>query len=271
MNKEIDQPTLAARGGAIPLISVIVCSREDPAWTVHERNVAKTIGASYEYLRIDNRNGRYGICAAYNQGIDKAQGEIIAFMHEDAFFMEKGWDSVLVKKFEEPSIGLVGVAGTQFLFADRMAWTAAGRPWLRGRVVHELDDGNEFAMTAFSLEKSDADVVAVDGLFFAVRRELFNRVRFDEITFDRFHFYDLDLCMQVRETHRIIVTWDILVKHRSGGKADDSWRDAGKKFLQKYQDRLPASCVAASPDPMKIPELGIQIDLRGKASKQTIC
>lgn len=254
------------------MISIIVCSRQDPAWTKHERNVAKTAGSACEYLRIDNRSGSYGICAAYNQGVDRAQGEILAFMHEDAFFMEKGWAAVLAKKFaDDPAVGLVGVAGTQYLFADRMAWTAAGRPWLRGRVVHELDAGNEFAMTAFSLDKSDADAVAVDGLFFAVRRELFNRIRFDETTFDRFHFYDLDICMQVRETHRIMVTWDILVKHCSGGKADDLWRDAGKKFLKKYQDRLPASCAAISPDPAKIPELGINIDLRGKASKQTIC
>jgi glycosyltransferase involved in cell wall biosynthesis len=256
----------------VHFISVIVCSRADPAWTVHERNVAKTAGSAHEYLRIDNRSGRYGICAAYNKGIEQARGDILVFIHEDVFFMETNWTAVLAEKFAgDPALGLVGVAGTQYLFADRMAWTAAGRPWLRGRVVHELDAGNEFAMTAFSLDKSDAEVVAVDGLFFAVRRTLFNRVRFDEATFDHFHFYDLDICMQIRETHRIMVTWDILVKHLSGGKADDSWRDAGKKFLMKYQGRLPASCVATTPDPTKVPEMGINIDLRGKASSRTIC
>jgi hypothetical protein len=256
----------------MPLVSVIVCSRRDPAWTVHERNVAKTAGSAHEYLRIDNRGGHYSLCAAYNRGVDRAQGEILVFIHEDAFFMELNWAAVLAEKFAaDAALGLIGVAGTQYLFADKIAWTAAGRPWLRGRVVHELDAGNQFTMTAFSLDKSDADVVAVDGLFFAVRRELFNRIRFDETTFDRFHFYDLDICMQVRETHRVVVTWDILIKHCSGGKADDSWRDAGNKFLQKYQDRLPASCVATSPDPAKIPERGIHIDLRGKASQQTIC
>jgi glycosyltransferase involved in cell wall biosynthesis len=256
----------------VHFISVIVCSRADPAWTVHERNVAKTAGSAHEYLRIDNRSGRYGICAAYNKGIEQARGDILVFIHEDVFFMETNWTAVLAEKFAgDPALGLVGVAGTQYLFADRMAWTAAGRPWLRGRVVHELNAGNEFAMTAFSLDKSDAEVVAVDGLFFAVRRTLFNRVRFDEATFDHFHFYDLDICMQIRETHRIMVTWDILVKHLSGGKADDSWRDAGKKFLMKYQGRLPASCVATTPDPTKVPEMGINIDLRGKASSRTIC
>ena len=201
-----------------------------------------------------------------------AKGDPIVFVHEDVFFMEQGWGTILKKKFGEmKNLGLIGVAGTQYLFADKMSWTAAGRPFLRGRVVHELDSGNEFFMTAFSLDKTDSEVVAVDGLFFSVRRELFNRIRFDETTFERFHFYDLDICMQIRMTHRIIVTWDILVKHLSGGKPDQTWKDAGKKFLLKYHDQLPASCVETPPDTKKIPEMGVNIDLRGKASQVTIC
>ena len=79
-------------------ISVIVCSRADPAWTVHERNVAKTAGSAHEYLRIDNRSGRYGICAAYNKGIEQARGDILVFIHEDVFFMETNWAAVLSRK-----------------------------------------------------------------------------------------------------------------------------------------------------------------------------
>jgi GT2 family glycosyltransferase len=254
------------------LLSVIVCSRHDPALTVHERNVAKTVGMEHEYVRIDNRAGDHGIGAAYNIGVRRSHGDIVVFVHDDVFFMEKDWGTVLAKKMSgDRSLGLIGVAGTQYLFADKMSWTAAGRPFLRGRVVHELDDGNVFIMTAFSLEKKDAEVVAVDGLFFAVRRELFDRIRFDETTFDRFHFYDLDISMQVGATHRLMVTWDILVKHLSGGKAGDEWRAAGKKFLMKYKDRLPASCIDKIPDPAKKPVLGIDIDLHGKVSQETIC
>lgn len=254
------------------MISIIVCSKQDPSWSIHERNVARTAGVPHEYLRIDNRSGASGICNAYNRGIERASGDLLVFVHEDAFFMEPGWGATVEQKFSaDPALGLLGVAGTQYLFADRMSWTAAGRPFLRGRVVHELDAGKRFFMTAFSVDKADAEVVAVDGLFFAVQRELFNHIRFDERTFDRFHFYDLDICMQVRQTHRILVTWDILIKHCSGGNPDDTWRLAGLAFLEKYRDRLPASCAPFPPDPQKKPELGINIDLRGKASQVTIC
>ncbi|MBN1130948.1 MAG: hypothetical protein JXA71_18305 [Chitinispirillaceae bacterium] len=255
------------------MLSMIVCSRNDPAWTLHERNAGKTIDCPHEYIRLDNRgDGATGICAAYNRGVKQARGDILLFMHEDVFCMEPGWGRVLEAKFNaDKGLGLVGVAGTQYLFADRMSWTAAGRPFLRGRVVHELDGGKTFVMTAFSLDKSDAEVVAVDGLFFAVRASLFDRIRFDETTFPGFHFYDLDLSMQVRETHRLIVTWDILVKHLSAGSPDEAWRSQGRNFLEKYRGRLPVSCTDLVPDPSKPPELGITIDLHGKASRDILC
>lgn len=254
------------------MISVIVCSIKPPEWTVHERNVARTVNAESEYIRIDNRNTGKGICPAYNSGVERASGDCLVFMHEDAFFMEKGWGKALERKFsDDPSLGLVGVAGTQYLCKDKMSWTFAGRPFLRGRVVHELDGGREFFMTAFSTDRTDANVVAVDGLFFAVRRTLFTAVRFDEATFDRFHFYDLDLCMQVRRTHRLIATWDILIKHCSAGKPDETWREYGRRFLEKYRLELPANCSDTEPDFSVQREKGMNIDLKGRANQDIIC
>ena len=89
--------------------------------------------------------------------------------------------------------------------------------------------------------------MAVDGLFYAVMTDLFERIRFDETTFDGFHFYDLDICMQVGKTHRLMVTWDILVKHLSAGNCDVSWEEAGVRFLEKYGGMLPVSCVDSAP------------------------
>ena len=36
------------------MISVIVCSRLPREEDTHRRNVARTIGTAYEYLRVDN-------------------------------------------------------------------------------------------------------------------------------------------------------------------------------------------------------------------------
>jgi Glycosyltransferase like family len=254
------------------MISVIVCSIQEPSWTLHERNVGRTIGVAHEYLRVDNRRKQSGICAAYNSGVAQSKGDILVFVHEDAFFMLPGWGQALEQKFAaDPALGLVGVAGTQYLGSESMSWGCAGQPYIKGRVVHELEGGREFFMSVFSLNKSDAEVVAVDGLFFAVRRTLFDRIRFDEALFDAYHFYDLDLCMQVRRTHRLIVTWDILLQHRSAGNANDLWRTYGRRFLDKYKNELPATCAPVVPDFTKELQPGIKYDLRGKMSPDIIC
>jgi glycosyltransferase involved in cell wall biosynthesis len=264
-------------GGKVPYncsmslnISIIVCSRRDPLTSLHEKNVRKTIGSvSFEYLCIDNSDNRYSLAAAYNEGVKRASGEIAVFMHEDVFFMEGGWGDVLLEKFKTPDIGLVGIAGTEYLFADNPGWVAAGRPFIHGRVVHELDNGNTYNLTVFSWDKHDVDVVAVDGLFFAIRTGLFTAVTFDETTFDGFHFYDIDICMQVRRYARCIVTGDVLVKHQSGGSFDETWKKYALRFIQKYRSELPAGCAAKVPDRSR--RTGFEtINLKGKAPQITI-
>lgn len=229
------------------MISVVVCSRLGQYSELHERNAAKTVGTEYEYVRIDNADNGFSLSSAYNEGVSRSQGDILVFVHEDVFFMEPGWGTGLAGKFENPSIGLVGVAGTQYLASHHPAWLAAGQPFLRGRVVHDVEAEDDYSMCVFSADKTDAEVVAVDGLFFAIRRSLFEQIRFDDETFDGFHFYDLDICMQVHKTHKLIVTWDILVKHLSKGNCDEAWKEAGQRFLDKYKDDLPATCVEAVP------------------------
>lgn len=248
------------------MISVIVCSRQPESWDFHRRNVEKTIGCEYEYVRIDNAQNAYGICGAYNKGVEQAKGDLLVFVHEDCFFMEPGWGKVLYSKFSaDNNLGLVGVAGSQYLFSTTPAWIAAGMPFIRGRVIHELNNGRMFVLTVFSWDKSDAQVVAVDGLFFAIPKALFATIRFDEETFPGFHFYDLDISMQVRRTHKLMVTWDIMLKHFSGGNMNAIWLDAGNKFLEKYKSELPASCAREIPDPLKHKRCE-SFDLTGRAA-----
>lgn len=251
-------------------LSIIVCSRLSDSDTMHERNVRKTIGlAEYEYIKIDNRDNRYSITAAYNEGVRRSKGNVLVFMHQDVFFVEGGWGNKLLAKFDDVNIGLIGVAGTDYLAADNPAWVSPGRPFIHGQVIHELDKGNKYHLTVFSWDKTDVPVVAVDGLFFAVRADLFAKVSFDEATFDGFHFYDIDLCMQVREHAECRVTRDILVKHLSGGSFDATWKMYAQRFIAKYAGRLPVSCVNSVPDPQKrIPFENF--DLKGKAPQTTI-
>ncbi|MBD3346275.1 MAG: hypothetical protein GF401_14565 [Chitinivibrionales bacterium] len=229
------------------MISCIVCSRKPPDWKDHESNVKETIGCSNEYIRIDNTCNKYNLCSAYNRGLEYAQGDICVFMHEDVFMLHPEWGKIIESKFaQDETLGCIGVAGTQYLFADKPGWVAAGRPFIHGKVTHQK--GEQCVLTVYSWIDGDIEVVAVDGLFMAVRRSLFDEIRFDDVTFNQFHFYDLDICMQIRNTHKIIVTDAIVLKHFSGGSFDGVWKAYADKFLEKYREILPVSCVASVPE-----------------------
>jgi hypothetical protein len=180
------------------------------------------------------------------------------------------WGKILETKFfNDPWLGVVGVAGTQYMFADKCSLTAAGRPFIKGRVVHHLQNGDFFAVV-FSPENGDFEVVACDGVFMAVKQQLFQNIAFDSTTFNGPHFFDIDFCMQTRHTNRVIVTTDIVVKRRVQPVFDKAWQEYGKLFLYKWAAELPAATVENAPDPDHT--ISTQcVDLKGKAPIETIC
>jgi hypothetical protein len=228
-------------------IYVIVCSRRAQDNRLHRRNVLVTSAlAPKHYIRIDNSEAKYGICAAYNYGVQeyarlfsKTPEDILIFMHEDAYFLQKDWDVMVQNKFaQNPNIGVLGVAGTSALSADLPLWVRAGHPYLHGCVYHQ--SGGKTIKSDYG-ESTDSGVVA-DGVFLAIRAGLLGAggLQFDETVFESFHFYDLDICMQIRRQAQIAITNEIPLLHCSGGSFGAEWKRQAAAFLHKYQAQLPA-------------------------------
>lgn len=253
------------------MISVISLCRHPESNSVQKGNIAKTVGTPYEYLVIDGSKGPYRPAAAYNWAAGQVKGGIALFILDDCYFMNMNWGPALESKFAaEPVLGIVGVAGTQYLFSDKSSWTAAGKPFVKGRIVYHLQNGDFFA-GVFSNEKGDHEVVACDGCCMAVRAELLRSLKFDDQLFAGPYFYDIDFCLQARSRGvRLAVTGDMTVKKRSQPEFDDEWKKAGELFLKKHAKSLPASCAAAAPDPSKFASYNM-VNLKGKYSMETIC
>lgn len=241
------------------------------AKSVQERNVAKTAGAPHEHLVIDGSQGPLRPAGAYNRAIRDAKGDIVVFIADDLYFMQLGWGATLDAKFAaDPSLGVLGVAGTQHLFADKYSWTAAGRPYSKGRIVYHLQNGDFFAVV-FSSEKGDREVVACDGCFLAVRADVLRTVMFDDDAFGGGHFWDLDFCLRARSAAKVVVSTDIVVKKTAQPVFDAEWHAAGTVFLRKHASSLPTAC-AQYPDAPLLPGPQTQmISLKGKYSMETIC
>nr|AGS53206.1 streptomycin biosynthesis StrF domain protein [uncultured bacterium contig00093] len=252
------------------MITVIISAKNPVPESTLERNIRKTAGAPVELMMINNSKGENGLASVYNFGAGRSRGDILVFMHDDAFFMTENWAPVLESLFaQDPYLGVVGVAGTQYMSRDNCSWTSAGRPFIKGRIVHDLQNGDFFA-TLFSQERETAEVAVCGGVFFAVRRTLLTQFGFDEQTFDSFYFHDLDFCMQARRRWRIIVSGDILIKHRSTGTYDKNWHKYGEIFLKKWAAELPASCTNATPDPTEKVVGAVNANLKGKVEQRTI-
>src|SRR6185503_11081924 len=96
------------------------------------------------------------------------------------------------------------------------------------------------AVTVFGLQGSAAGTVqALDGVFLAARREVLERIRFDEGTFDGWHLYDLDFSFSAHLAgFRIAVCQDICLIHDSLGTYRADWQRYVDRFEDKHRGRL---------------------------------
>jgi len=83
---------------------------------------------------------------------------------------------------------------------------------------------------------------ALDGLFMAANREVLERVRFDEVTFDGFHCYDIDFSFSSHLAgFRVAVAADMPVLHASAGNFDPTWEHYAARFMAKHAASIPPS------------------------------
>ena len=250
-----------------PSVSIIICSRNPAEASSVRRNLLGTAKYpnSLEIIVMDNREKNDGLCAVYNQGVAKANGRVLVFMHEDVWMMEKDWDTVLLKKFRElPEMQILGVAGSALLVNEPWPlWSKAGIPYTFGKVVHLIEKTGDYFLSLYNEREGDQEAVVVDGLWFAARKTLFEKCSFDSETFKKFHFYDLDICMQALEFGKVFVTTDIRVLHKSKGSFKDEWKEWSAIFVEKWKDKLPAKA-ANEPLPANWLFKTGSVDLKGK-------
>lgn len=229
------------------MISIIICSRTADIQPNIKENIRNTIGVEYELVVIDNSQNRYSIFSAYNEGVKRAKYPYLCFMHDDVLcFHTQNWGLTIIKHFEDDTVGLVSFAGTHFLPSIPVYWYTL--PFIS---EHNLtnDNGNVIEcikINFFKDKREVVDVVACDGFCFFMRKEIFQKISFDENTYSGFHFYDMDICMQVLDIkQRIVVCNDILIEHfwsESAAKTKKgmNYFDINRQlFFNKWENNFP--------------------------------
>jgi hypothetical protein len=151
--------------------------------------------------------------------------EALVLLHEDTEIVDVEACTKLRRRFADPEVAIVGVAGARGVRSLR--WWEGER---FGRVLETrglLDFGGGVH-----------DVDAVDGLFMALSPWAVRALRFDE-RYDGFHGYDADICFEARAAGRRVVVDEISVIHHTKGGYGDlaAFEAADRLFREKWLER----------------------------------
>ena len=213
------------------MISIIICSRTASISDELTKNIDQTIGIPYELVVIDNSENLYSIFSAYNEGVKRSKYEVLCFMHDDIIFKTKDWGMKVMNRFNSPKLGAIGVAGSPYYAILPGAW------WSGGYICQSIYGEQELA---YQPKQDNAlPVVVLDGLWFCVRKSLFSMIRFDDITFSGFHYYDMDISLQIQQNgYKLLNVYDISIQH-SSGKLDTIWLNNALLLQKKWENNLP--------------------------------
>jgi GT2 family glycosyltransferase len=213
------------------MISIIICSRTPSISSDLIENINKTIGVQYELICIDNSTNSYSIFSAYNEGVKRSQFDILCFMHDDICFKSNNWGQNVLKRFTASKIGAIGVAGSPYYAILPGAW------WSGGYISQSIYGEQELAYQ--TKIDNTLPVVVLDGLWFCVKKSLFSMIRFDDTTFNGFHYYDMDISLQIQQKgYTLLSVYDISIQH-SSGKLDTTWLSNALLLQKKWKNKLP--------------------------------
>lgn len=220
----------------INVISVIICSIDEDKLARVIRNYTTLLhGEVFEIVVI--RDAR-SLSEGYNRGIQQSNGSILIFSHDDIEILSPDFVVKLKKVFASNDV--IGVIGASVLADAR--WITSGQPYIHGVVVYPPGAvGNVgYLVNVFGAKTPViSGIQGLDGLFVAAKREVVERVGFDEQAFDGFHCYDTDFTFSAYLSgFKVAVCTEIIIAHQSVGKFGDAWQKYNARFMAKHQTRL---------------------------------
>ena len=224
------------------MISVIVCSIKPGLLEQLKININKSIGVHYELLVYDNRKDRKGLCAVYNELGKRANYNILCFIHEDILFDTEEWGRILLSTLNENDIGVLGVAGSKYKSAFCSGWYTGDKDFDCANVLHRFSDHDEKIYLSPSGNSPVEEVICVDGVFIASKKEIWQQTLFDEENLKGFHFYDVDFSLRAAQNFKVAVTYQIDIAHITfGGDFGNNWTATAMLYHQQNKHLLPVT------------------------------
>jgi hypothetical protein len=167
-------------------------------------------------------------------------------VHQDVEIVDPDFCAKVRDALSDPDVGVAGCVGA--LDARSLAWWEGAVTWASFTHRYYEHGGGELPAFAMHPERVTPPAYArtgpvdtLDGFLMVLAPWSVRNLRFDE-SLGRFHGYDFDLCLQVREAGRKVMTADFkVVHHHSLELVSDPqvWIDAHIRVAEKWEGRMP--------------------------------
>lgn len=161
----------------------------------------------YELIGINNTKGRYVSAAfALNVGGDRANGDILIFLHQDIVFEKEDSLENFVKSIPNEKDYIVGLYGASHL--------------KRRKIKENLYEAE-----------------TLDECCIAMNTTLWKRLKFNEKICNGWHLYVVELCLRASAQGVLIASGNFDIKHFSSGTVDEKYMNTFKKLLVIYKEK----------------------------------
>lgn len=211
------------------MTSIVICSIDDAK---HERAVAlyRRLFAAVRHEIVSIRNAR-SLAEAYNWALRHSVADVVVLSHDDVDVLTPDFAARLFERLQ--TFDIVGVAGSTRVDGPAIGWS--GHPHLRGWITHRAPDSARWQVDVLDPRPVAGDIVLLDGVLLAGKREAFQAVPFDEVNFDGFHLADLDWSYRAAQSgFKLGVVADLLLVHASRGNYDATWQRYADRFSRKH-------------------------------------
>jgi hypothetical protein len=216
------------------MISIIICSVDEVRFAAVRDHYQRILsGESMEIIRIADARS---MCEGYNRGIRQSCGDILILSHDDVEFIAPDFRDRLLSRVRR--FDLVGICGADRLIGPQ--WIGAGPPHIFGQTAIVNSRENVYDVLLWGAPaRCVAGMKVMDGVFLAGRREVFEKIPFDEQSFTGFHLYDLDFTFRAYQAgYSLAIINDLGCIHASAGDFGASWQDYASVFQAKYQSQF---------------------------------
>lgn len=223
------------------MLSIVICSGYPHFLAQLKENLASTIGVPYELLVWDNsKQTKKSLCEAYNLLAAQSQYPLLCILHDDILFETMNWGRQLVNIFSQnEDIGVVGLAGGKYKSRLFSGWYCGHSSLDCMNITHRTNGHDDSLYLPADNKQPYQEVISIDGVFMACRKEIWERTRFDENSLKGFHYYDIDFSLRASWLAKVVVWMDVRVVHLSSGKYGDEWVKATIAYHEKRKEQLP--------------------------------